>query len=194
MENFIQRFKEYSDQRNWSYDNFTSEFTLQFRICRFLEEEISGIQIELESNINRYNIYNLIKKEIDVDILDINNHRSAIEIKYVKDLGSYNIGMYKFTEDLKFLEQLVSHETFNSGYGILFTSVEKVFTEPKKPLNPRNKENLRLYECFRVNKRLSGNMQIKTGKLKGELTLDGTYPINWEMFTPNIKACIVKIN
>ena len=52
----IEEFKEYCQSRNWIFDEFTSEFTFQFRLCRFIEGLRDGYQIELESNIERLNI------------------------------------------------------------------------------------------------------------------------------------------
>lgn len=193
MENFLNEFKSYCSIRNWSFDQFTSEFTFQFRICRFLESQSKLKLIELESNINRYGLYNLTKKEIDIDITDEQKNRIAIELKYVRDKGSYNIGMYKFCEDLKFLEELTRSKAFDTGYGIIFTSIPELYSKPKRELNPKNKENLKLYEGFRLKKRLSGDLAIKTGSLNENLNLSGSYSIHWQDFALNIKACLIKV-
>jgi hypothetical protein len=193
MKNIILEFKEYCKTRNWLFDDYTSEFTFQFRLCRFLEENNKFNIIELESSIERYNHYNLIKKEIDIDIYNsANNKKIAIELKFVRDKGSYNIGMYKFCEDIKFLEEL-TERVFDKGYAIIFTTIQELFTQPKKQLKPKNIENLKLYNSFRVDKKLSGNLNIKTGTMKESLILLGEYDLIWEDFSDNIKACIVRI-
>ena len=98
----ISEFKKYSQSNSWNIDRYTSEFTLQFRICRFLQSIDSNFMIELESNINRYSLEKFTKKEIDIDYYKNDDKHSCIELKYVRDKGSYNIGMFSFYEDIKF--------------------------------------------------------------------------------------------
>jgi hypothetical protein len=62
-------FKKYCNKRDWIIDKYTSEFTLQFRLCRYFEYKYNDICIELESNIQKYELSKLTKKEIDIDIL-----------------------------------------------------------------------------------------------------------------------------
>lgn len=188
----IEEFKEYCQSRNWIFDEFTSEFTFQFRLCRFIEDLRDGYQIELESNIERYGLSDLIKKEIDIDILERNYNRTAIEVKYIRDFGSHNIGMFNYCEDIKFLEEIVGN-VFNNGIAIIFTTIENLYTEPKKFLKPKNIENLALYNAFRINRLLAGELKIKTGKMDRTLILNGQYNLNWVHFSDTIKACIVNV-
>ena len=58
----IFNFKDYYQSQRWTIDRYTSEFTLQFRICRFLQSLDSNLVIELESNINRYGLEKFTKK------------------------------------------------------------------------------------------------------------------------------------
>lgn len=192
MNNLIEKFRDYCENRSWKFDNHSSEFTFQFRLCRFIEIQEPKNKIELESNINRYNIFNLIKKEIDIDILTSKNEKIALEIKYLRDKGSYNIGMYKFCEDIKFVEELIENG-FDGGYAILFTTIQDIYTEPKRKLNPKNKENLILYESFRKKFKISNEISIKTGKMNTSLTLKGSYKLEWHDFNKDIKACLIKI-
>jgi hypothetical protein len=192
MENFISGFKNYCSKRNWTFDNYCSEFTFQFRICRYLEEVNNNYFIELESNIERYDCGRLIKKEIDIDIISSDNKKIAIELKYVRDQGSFNIGMYKYCEDIKFLEELVETK-FDIGYAIIFTNIKELYTAPNRTQNPKNEENKVLYTSFRINKKLTGELKIKTGTMNESLSLRGEYILNWEDFFQNIKVCIVKI-
>lgn len=191
MENLVQNFKEYCNNKGWKWDNYTSEFTFQFRLSSFLENHYNDIDIELESSIHRYNISNLIKKEIDIDVY-FNKTKYAIELKYIKDKGSFNIGMFKYCEDIKFIEQLIE-KNFDKGYAILFTTITEVYSKPNKMLNPKNVENLTLYNGFRKLFELSGKLSIKTGKLNESLYLNGKYKLNWLDFINNIKVCVVEI-
>lgn len=188
----IIEFKNYCNSRNWIFDQYTSEFTFQFRLCRFIENFYKDYKLELESNIERYGLSKLTKKEIDIDLVDNKNSKTAIEIKYIRDFGSHNIGMYSYCEDIKFLEEIVEN-IFDNGLAIIFTSIENLYTEPTKELNPKNTENLALYEAFRINRKLCGELKIKTGKMDKTLKLLGQYNLNWIDFNETIKACIVKV-
>jgi hypothetical protein len=192
MENFILNFKKYCNDKKWKWDNYTSEFTFQFRISRFLDSHYNNIEIELESSVFRYNISKLIKKEIDIDI-ELNNTKYAIELKYIRDKGSFNIGMFKYCEDIKFIEQLMENKIIEKGYAILFTTIPEVYSKPNKQLNPKNIENLKLYRAFRELYEVNGNLSIKTGKLNESLYLKGKYKLNWLDFIDNIKVCFIEI-
>jgi|LakMenE01Jun11ns_1017448.scaffolds.fasta_scaffold9768574_1 hypothetical protein len=192
MDNFISDFNIYCLKRNWNFDKFSSEFTFQFRICRYLEEINNSYNIELESNIQKHGYKKLIKKEIDIEINESDSRKIAIELKYVRDRGSFNIGMYKFCEDIKFLEELVETK-FNVGYAIIFTNIKEIYSEPSKSLKPRNEENTVLYTSFRIDKKLTGELKIKTGKMDESLYLKGEYHLHWEDFGQSIKACVVKV-
>lgn len=190
--NLITEFKKFCETKNWFFDDYTSEFTIQFRLCRFLDFLYTSNIIELESNIERYGYTALIKKEIDIDIRSDSGIRTAIELKFIRDQGSYNIGMYKFCEDIKFLEQLTELE-FHKGLSIVFTNIKELYTKPNKPINPKNKENLHLYNCFRNEFKLKGEIKIKTGNFNDSLTLKGEYDLNWIDFTNYIKVCVIEV-
>ena len=185
--------KDYCQSQRWTIDRYTSEFTLQFRICRFLQSLDSNLVIELESNINRYGLEKFTKKEIDIEYYN-NDIRSCIELKYIRDKGSYNIGMFRFYEDIKFVEELIESGKFQNGYCILFTSLKELYTTPKRKLNPKNKENLKLYKSYREKKQLGGTVSIKTGKLDKSISIKGQYNLNWFDFDNGIKSCIVTIS
>jgi len=190
----ISNFKDYCQSQRWTIDRYTSEFTLQFRMCRFLQSLDSNLVIELESNINRYGLEKFTKKEIDIEYYNNDDIHSCIELKYIRDKGSYNIGMFLFYEDIKFVEELIKSGKFQNGYCVLFTSIKELYTTPNRKLNPKNKENLKLYESFRIKKQLGGTVSIKTGRLDKSISIKGKYNLNWFDFDNEIKSCIVKIS
>lgn len=190
----IFNFKDYCQSQRWTIDRYTSEFTLQFRICRFLQSLDLNLVIELESNINRYGLEKFTKKEIDIEYYKNDDKHSCIELKYIRDEGSYNIGMFSLYEDIKFVEELIESGKFENGYCVLFTSINKLYTPPNRILNPKNKENLKLYESFRKNQQLEGTVSIKTGKLDKSISIKGNYNLNWFDFDNGIKSCIVTIS
>ena len=190
----ISNFKDYCQSQRWTIDRYTSEFTLQFRMCRFLQSLDSNLVIELESNINRYGLEKFTKKEIDIEYYNNDDIHSCIELKYIRDKGSYNIGMFLFYEDIKFVEELIKSGKFQNGYCVLFTSIKELYTTPNRKLNPKNKENLKLYESFRIDKQLGGTVSIKTGSLDKSISIKGKYNLNWFDFDNEIKSCVIRIN
>ncbi|MDB4205023.1 hypothetical protein N9764_05655 [Polaribacter sp.] len=150
--------------------------------------------IELESNINRYGLEKFTKKEIDIEYYNNDDIHSCIELKYIRDKGSYNIGMFRFYEDIKFIEELIESGKFQNGYCLLFTSIKELYTTPNRKLNPKNRENLKLYELFRIKKQLWGTVSIKTGRLDKSISIKGKYNLNWFDFDNGIKSCIVEIS
>lgn len=193
MNNLIADFKEYCEYRNWKFDKYASEFTFQFRLCRFLDSKFGDkLNIELESNIQRHDLSNLTKKEIDIELYNSKQERTAIELKFIRDQGSFNIGMFRFCEDIRFIEEL-KENGFNGGYAIVFTTIPELYTAPRRELNPKNKENLKLYTSFRKEFSLSGKLQIKTGNLRGAVYLNGSYNLDWHDFTDGIKVCLVEV-
>lgn len=188
----IHEFRSFCEKKGWKIDRYTSEFTIQFRLALFFQSLNSNFQIEFESNIKRYGLFNKTKKEIDLDIFEPCGNHSCIEIKYVRDKGSYNIGNLRFYEDIKFVEELIQSKKFNNGYCVLFTSLNELYTEPKKKINPKNNENFNLYKSFRVDRELKGTVTLRTGKLNRSVSLDGIYKIEWYDFDENVKYCIIE--
>ena len=115
----------------------------------------------------------------------LSRKRTAIEIKYIRDAGSHNIGMFNYCEDIKFLEEL-TESCFSNGLAILFTTIDKLYTPPKKEMKPKNIANLELYNAFRVNGSLSGILSLQTGEINKTITLKGEYKLNWVKFDKNI--------
>jgi len=192
--NFIQEFIQYCNLRNWKFDRYSSEFTFQFRIARYFDERFKNITLELESNINRHNLFNLSKKEIDIEINHQPNTKYAIEIKYIRDSGTFNIGMINYLEDIKFIEELKSTKVFEGGVAILFTCIPQMYNVPNQRLNPKNAENLELYKDFRIENRITNKVyQLRTGNFYKQIKLDGEYSIKWDEFKDGIKYCVINI-
>lgn len=88
-------FKDYCQSQRWTIDRYTSEFTLQFRICRFLQSLDSNLVIELESNINR------------------NSWEKSIKITYDEDTGESISNFNELYEDLDENDQKISDMMFS---------------------------------------------------------------------------------
>ena len=84
-----------------------NEASIQYELAIFLREVIPNYKIQLERNVSYFelNKKHFLKREIDIVLFNTTKTRKfAIEIKY--PLSEVPIQMYKFCEDIKFLEQL----------------------------------------------------------------------------------------
>ena len=186
-----QGFTKWLGEKGYMIDEYTSEFTIQFLLACFLDTVLPpGHKCELEVSIRRFNIVeSLRKKEIDL-VVTIGNERHAIEIKFVRDRGTFNIGMFRISEDILFLEQL-KDRGFNSVCSLAITNIPELYTLPNQQLNPRNAENLRLYTAFRIDRLLSGTLKILTGNLNEEVTLQREHRLEWFDFISKTKMAVV---
>lgn len=180
-------FKSWMTRRNYRVDSFTSEFTIQHRMAVFLDGYLHRkYDCELEVNVEKYNLGNLTKKEIDI-VVSSADERHAIELKFIKDQGSFNIGMYKVCEDVRFLEQL-KNNGFASVCAYTFTNIPKVYTSTIAIPTPKNFQNLELYVQFRNDKKIHDTIAIKTGQLNEFITLSRSHSFQWIDFIDGVKA------
>lgn len=186
-------FFSWLQRRGLSFDDYTSEFTIQFRLAVFLENYLSKqANIQLEVNTRRFGLQGMVKSEIDICIIFPDGSRHAIELKYLRDPGTYNIGMFSICEDIRFLEQLRAGG-FASGCSLSFSNLKRVYqSHPQAPV-ARNLENQALHTRFRHEQRVYGELQICTGTLNKTLTLQGRYDLAWQPVTPEVQALVVQL-
>jgi hypothetical protein len=152
-----------------------NEFGLQFELAIFLRNHIalSGYKIELERPIGFFGIKEkLYKKEIDIAIYN-GKDKYALELKYPTN-GQVPLQMFKFCEDLGFLEQLTRHG-FYKGYSLVLANHDG-FWKTKKAVNS-------IYKYFRGEQpnQITGDIECPTGKDRGRIAhIDSTYSIKWE--------------
>jgi hypothetical protein len=111
-------------------------------------------------------------------------------MKFCRDKGTYNIGMFAFLEDIIFGEELLK-EGFTSFGALFFSDIPEHFTQPAKPLRPKNIENTALHERFRKERKLYGKISIKTGDLNSSVGLDGSYDLQWHNLNETVKYTFV---
>ncbi len=166
---------------------WTNEKTLQNQLGLFLNYWLPrSALVELEVNIDRLlgSHKQLAKMEADIVVTD-RESRSGIEVKFWRDQGSYNIGMFKCYEDIRFLEDLRS-----CGFGqsalLFFTEVRAHYTKVSAIPQPKNMENYDLHKTFRYDQQLSGTVRIKTGKMDQTISISGNYHLNWKPLAQDV--------
>ena len=156
--------------------NYGEHYTLYLRKTN----ELDGFKIELERPITYFdirdsNISNIkSKKEIDLSIYDSKTgQKFAVEIKFSKN-GAVPMQMFKFCEDISFLEILVNNG-FNKGYSLVIVDRDDFVLEKNKTDG--------IYDYFRGNehKPITNDIICPTGKHKSEtIKIKGVYNPKWE--------------
>lgn len=159
-----------------------NEYGLQFELAIFLRKQIilQEYKIELERPISHFGIQknnSITKKEIDIVIYTHDKtSKFAIELKFSNN-GQVPLQMYKFCEDIAFLESLVSNG-FTKGFTLVLVDRDD-FTKQKT-------KSEGLYNIFRGEMALNGLVICPTGKEKGkELKISGVYKPKWEPLLDN---------
>lgn len=156
---------------NKDNEKFYLEATLQFEILKHLwsDEKLKNkYQIYPEVNIKGFNIKNTIKKEIDIALLDKKGGNVVIELKMPLN-GQVPEQMFKFCEDIKFLEEL-KENNFSKCFAVLVTD-NHLFKKGRKIDG--------IYKYFRNNEPLHGKIRKPTGEKDKIINLKNTYQIKW---------------
>jgi len=134
-----------------------NEFSVQFELAMYLREILPfNFKIQLERNIEYFNLdkNEFIKKEMDIVVFDNSlQKKHCIEIKYPTN-GQYPEQMFKISKDVAFIEQLVQ-SGFNKSYSLVLANSRPFYMD---------KGGAEIYEMFRENKEIKGEVNKPTGK------------------------------
>ena len=162
-----------------------NEASIQYELAIFLREVIPNYKIQLERNVSYFelNKKHFLKREIDIVLFNTTKTRKfAIEIKY--PLSEVPIQMYKFCEDIKFLEQL-KESGFTDNFFLAITPQSQFW-------NGRSKKDT-IYEKFRKEKELYGTIKNQIGDSKEEVTLKGRHKINWLTINDSTRYFVMRV-
>lgn len=166
------------------YNEFGLQFELGFHLRNILSH--SDYRIQLERPIGYFGIqkhHEIPKKEIDIVIYN-DQTKIAVELKVPRS-GQTPIQMFKFCEDICFLEQL-KIRGFNECYSFVVVDRDD-FYKPKRKNND-------IYEYFRNNKVIKGDITCPTGKEKGAtIRLNNKYVIDWIQINEKIHYYLLSI-
>lgn len=169
-----------------NFDKYFIEATFQFKLLMALGKSYCEDNIFPERSIEYYKLEpgKFKKKEIDIVLKNNDNNNIAIELKMPMN-GQVPEQMFKFVQDIKFLEELKLTGMFSECYLITVTN-DKGFWA--------GNEADGIYSFFRNNKILKGKVFKPTGKDK-ELyyELTGEYKIEWEKLNNGFKFFIIEI-
>jgi hypothetical protein len=170
------------------FDKFYVEATFQYKLLLRLAKlaDIDEDNLFPERNIERYGLKSedFLKKEIDIVIENQDNKHIAMELKMPMN-GQYPEQMYKFVEDIKFLEELKDKGNFSQCFFIVVT-YKKGFWEGAKFDG--------IYSFFRKNEPLQGKIPKPTGSKEDKShTLRGKYLIEWKKLKNEFQYFVVEV-
>ena len=128
-----------------------------------------------------------MKKEIDIVIFNKSawggrTRKFAIEIKY--PLSQEPEQMYKFCEDIKFLEQL-KESGFTNTFFLAITPNSRFWSSGGKRGS--------IYEKFRKEKELYGMIANPIRTSEAVVTLKGRHKINWLTINDSTRYFVVRV-
>jgi len=170
-----------------NFDDHYIEATFQFKLLMQLGKIYDEDKIFPERSIKAYNLKDYTKKEIDIVIGQENNSNIAIELKMPMN-GQVPEQMFKFIEDIKFLEELSASKFFHKCYLIVVTN-DKDFWQGNK--------NDGIYSPFRSNDTLKGKIYKPTGNIEIKAAnyyeLNGEYKIQWNNLVNGFRYFVIEI-
>ena len=169
--------------RNIKFDTFYLEATFQFKLLMQLAKIYDEDGILPERSIAYYKLQGLTKKEIDI-VLE-HGQRTAFELKMPMN-GQVPEQMFKFVEDIAFLEELKASGLFAQCCLIVVTNDSNFWQGAKLD---------GIYAPFRTGSALTGKVFKPTGEGKDIVNhkLNGEYKIAWKTLENNFRYFVVEV-
>jgi hypothetical protein len=162
-----------------------NEFSLQHELGFFLRSQLPNCKVQFERNVRSLfpNQNSFVKREIDIVLIcrNTNELQWAIELKYPRN-GQYPEQMFNFCKDIVFLEQLKAASFLNAG--LLIFADNHLFS--RGPTSG-------IYGFFRGGRPLHGAFQKPTGSRNAEVTVQGSYNIEWNDISDNLRFAAIEI-
>jgi hypothetical protein len=169
------------------FDSFYVEATFQFKLLTRLAKIFDEDSIFPERNISYYKLNQkyFSKKEADIIIEQKGNLNTAIELKMPMN-GQVPEQMFKFIEDIKFLEELKASKIFGKSYLIVVTEDSNFW---------QGSRNDGIYAPFRNRVPLKGKIYKPTGNGKNEIfhQISGEYYVTWNILPNNFRYFAVEV-
>jgi hypothetical protein len=162
-----------------------NEFSLQHEIGIWLRSHLPSDIIQFERNVSFFFFSGeFVKKEIDISVFtpDRSKLKYAIELKYPRN-GQHPEQMFSFCKDICFAEQL-KRSGFERTFLIIFADDPLFYSGNGKGI----------FGYFRQKKKLCGSVQKPTGKKDEIVRLNGSYQVEWNEVSGNLKYAMIEAN
>jgi hypothetical protein len=173
--------------KNIKFDCFYIEATFQFKLLTQLAKIYDEDCIFPERNIGYYRLNQKLfsKKEADIIVEPYNEQPIVFELKMPMN-GQVPEQMYKFTEDIAFLEELKASSLFGKCYLIVVTNDSNFWQGNKYD---------GIYAPFRNRVPLKGKIYKPTGSEKNGSfhQISGEYYIAWNKLENDFRYFAVEV-
>ncbi len=165
-----------------------NEFSLQHEFGLFLRKTFANAKVQFERPVGYFfpnNSGQFVKKEIDISVFSgtqVKDLGFVFELKYPQN-GQHPEQMFKFCQDLRFVEQLVQ-SGFRAGATLIFAD-DRLFYEGNVS-GP-------IYGLFRAQAPIEGTIQKPTGAKNEAVNLSGHYQANWKPVVGSLKYCLLEV-
>ena len=162
-----------------------NEFSLQHELGVYLRPEIPDLKVQFERPVSFFglNKEDLEKKETDISVYsEDHSTKYVIELKYPRN-GQHPEQMFSVCKDICFCEQL-HQKGFVNCFSIIVVD-DPLFYEGEKKTG--------IYQHFRSDVPVHGEIRKPTGKKDCSFKIKGSYPVIWESLKNNIKYAVVEI-
>ncbi len=163
-----------------------NEFSLQHELGIFLRNSLPNLKIQFERNVSFFfsDKSRFTKKEIDISAFSAIDRSLAfaIELKYPRN-GQHPEQMFSFCKDIAFAEELVA-AGFPRSALMIFADDHLFYRGSTEGI----------YGYFRGERLIHGRIQKPTGKKDDEVTIHGSYGVEWHSISGALKFAIVEIN
>ncbi len=160
-----------------------NECSLQHELGIFLRSVLGAgthkVQFERPVGFFGFSRSGFVKNEIDLSVFASDrSERVAIEVKFPRS-GQYPEQMFKFCQDVVFVEQLVA-AGFNAGYFVVVADDPLFFSGSQTGI----------YSHFRGRVPLQGTIVKPTGQRDESVTICGSYTVEWRDAGSVRYACV----
>jgi hypothetical protein len=162
-----------------------NEFSLQHELGIFIRSAIPELKVQFERNVSHFfpDKTKFTKREIDISAFSPVDNRLAfaIELKYPRN-GQHPEQTFSFCKDIAFAEDLVAAGFPQSAF-IAFADDSLFYRGPAEGI----------YGYFRGGKPIHGRIQKPTGTKDDEVSIQGTYTVEWKPILGSLMYAIVEL-
>jgi hypothetical protein len=163
-----------------------NEFSLQHELGIFLRSSLPNLKVQFERNVSFFfgDKSRFTKREIDFSAFSTIDESLAfaIELKYPRS-GQHPEQMFSFCKDIAFAEELVA-AGFPRSALMIFANDHLFYRGSAEGI----------YGFFRGGRPIHGRIQKPKGKKDDEVTIQGSYGVEWHSISGALKFAMVEVD
>lgn len=183
--NLAATVKPFIDQIASGSIELYNEFSLQHELGIYLRGHFQTDKVRFERNVSSFfpATSTFVKREIDIVIISNDGKRLkwAIELKFPRN-GQHPEQIYSFCRDVVFAEEL-RRAGFENAAVLIFADDPLFWRGPSEGI----------YGYFRGGRTLTGTVRKPTGARDSEVTVAGSYSVEWSTVSDKLKFTTIQV-